>query len=61
MNLLYIPEKGQFGASHTYGKAVLGLMIAWALNYFYTLQTETPFEYLHALRRSWFTGMFFTL
>jgi hypothetical protein len=60
MNLLYIPSRGDFGASHKYGKAVFGLMIAWALNWFYTVQTETPFPYVHALRRSWFTGLLFT-
>jgi hypothetical protein len=60
MNLLYKPTQGEFGASHKYGKAVLGLMIAWGLNFLYTVQTETPFEYQHALRRSWFTGLMFS-
>ena len=32
-NLVYVAMSGSFGASLTYGKAVLGLLIAWALNY----------------------------
>lgn len=33
MNLLYTATKGEFGASPMFGKAALGLLVAWALNY----------------------------
>lgn len=42
MNFLYVAGRNGagFGASHTYGKAVMGLMIAWALNYLYMIPGE---------------------
>jgi hypothetical protein len=33
MNLLYTAGTGDLGASAKFGRAVLGLMVAWALNY----------------------------
>ena len=33
MNLLYTVTKVSVGASEAYGKACLGLMIAWGINY----------------------------
>lgn len=41
-NLLYVAGKhgAGLGASHEYGKAVMGLMIAWALNYLYMIPGE---------------------
>ena len=32
-NLVFVASSRSSGASVTYGKAVMGLMIAWALNY----------------------------
>ncbi|RSH88423.1 uncharacterized protein EHS24_000968 [Apiotrichum porosum] len=57
MNLLYTATKGEFGASPMFGKAALGLLVAWALNYLYMTPVEGPYPYEHAVRRSWFTGM----
>ncbi|ORY30203.1 bacterial low temperature requirement A protein-domain-containing protein [Naematelia encephala] len=59
MNLLYQAGKGDLGASHIYWKAVMGLMVAWALNYLYFLPNEPNNEYEHALRRSWLSGITF--
>lgn len=33
MNLVYTAVKGEIGVSRQYGKAALGLMVAWAINY----------------------------
>lgn len=33
MNLLYVAGHSDLGASQKFGKAALGLMVAWALNY----------------------------
>jgi hypothetical protein len=32
-NLLYIAEPGEYGAGAKFGKASLGFMVAWAINY----------------------------
>ncbi|WOO82402.1 uncharacterized protein LOC62_04G005891 [Vanrija pseudolonga] len=48
------------GLSPKYGKAVLGLMVAWALNFLYTIPSEELNQYTHALRRSWLTGLLFS-
>ncbi|KAL1408821.1 hypothetical protein Q8F55_005635 [Vanrija albida] len=48
------------GLSPKYGKAVLGLMVAWALNFLYTIPSEELNKYTHALRRSWVTGLLFS-
>ncbi|GMK53530.1 hypothetical protein CspeluHIS016_0101160 [Cutaneotrichosporon spelunceum] len=59
-NLLYIAAPGEFGAGNKFGKASLGFMVAWALNYLYTLPSDTHIiRYTHALRRSWLTGILF--
>ncbi|KAK8847689.1 hypothetical protein IAR55_005548 [Kwoniella newhampshirensis] len=60
MNLVYTAGTSDLGASAKYGKAVLGLMVAWALNYMYMIPYEPNCEYEHALRRSWFSGICFT-
>ncbi|ODO11235.1 hypothetical protein I350_00010 [Cryptococcus amylolentus CBS 6273] len=57
----YTAAKGEMGVSHEFGKAALGLMVAWALNYLYMLPSEPSAEYEHALRRSWLTGVLFNL
>lgn len=33
MNLVYTAVMGEIGVSHQFGKAALGLMVAWAINY----------------------------
>ncbi|BEJ13712.1 hypothetical protein CspHIS471_0308860 [Cutaneotrichosporon sp. HIS471] len=59
-NLLYIAKPGEYGAGHQFGKASLGFMVAWALNYMYTLPSDQHIiRYTHALRRSWLTGVLF--
>ncbi|BEI83165.1 hypothetical protein CcaverHIS002_0310330 [Cutaneotrichosporon cavernicola] len=59
-NLLYIAKPGEYGVGHQFGKASLGFMVAWALNYMYTLPSdEHIIRYTHALRRSWVTGVLF--
>ncbi|KIR24869.1 hypothetical protein I307_05834 [Cryptococcus deuterogattii 99/473] len=55
MNLVYTATKGEIGVSHQFGKAALGLMVAWAINYL-----EPNADYEHALRHSWFSGVCFT-
>ncbi|OXG80481.1 hypothetical protein C345_05169 [Cryptococcus neoformans A2-102-5] len=60
MNLVYTAVKGEIGVSHQFGKAALGLMVAWAINYLYMLPSEPNAEYEHALRHSWFSGICFT-
>ncbi|WVQ77601.1 hypothetical protein IAR50_007289 [Cryptococcus sp. DSM 104548] len=57
MNVVYTTSKGEIGVSHGFGKAALGLMVAWAINYLYMLPSEPSAEYEHALRRSWLTGI----
>ncbi|KLT41203.1 hypothetical protein CC85DRAFT_312927 [Cutaneotrichosporon oleaginosum] len=59
-NLLYIAEPGEYGAGAKFQKASLGFMVAWAINYLYTLPSDTHLiRYTHALRRSWLTGILF--
>lgn len=51
-----------YGAGPMYGKAALGLMVAWALNFIYTIPTDSNVvRYEHALRHSWLTGVCFNL
>ncbi|ODO03664.1 hypothetical protein L198_02515, partial [Cryptococcus wingfieldii CBS 7118] len=59
MNVVYTAANGEMGVSHEFGKAALGLMVAWALNYLYMLPSEPSAEYEHAFRRSWLTGVCF--
>lgn len=42
MNLLYTASKGEFGASPEFGKAAMGLMIAWAMNYLCVARGHWP-------------------
>lgn len=41
MHLTFTATAGNYGASPMYGKACLGLMVAWALNYLYTIPSDT--------------------
>ncbi|RSH92466.1 hypothetical protein EHS25_008882 [Saitozyma podzolica] len=60
MNLLYTATAADLGVSLKFGKAALGLMVAWAMNYLYLFPFEPNMEYEHALRHSWVTGVLFT-
>jgi len=61
MNLLYTASKKDLGLSAKFGRATLGMMTAWALNYLSLLPSEPNSEYEHALRRSWFSGICFSV
>ena len=80
MNLLYTATKADIGASIKFGRAALGLMVAWAFNYLsvfdratglarhsklsrsrYMIPSEPNNHYEHALRRSWFSGVCFSM
>ncbi|WVQ80108.1 hypothetical protein IAT38_002209 [Cryptococcus sp. DSM 104549] len=56
MNLVYTAGKGDIGASAKFGKASLGLVVAWSMNWLYMLPSEPNAEYEHALRWSWLSG-----
>lgn len=40
MNLLYVAGHSDLGASLKFGKAAMGLMVAWALNYLCVKATD---------------------
>ncbi|KAK4688918.1 hypothetical protein P7C73_g1188, partial [Tremellales sp. Uapishka_1] len=44
INLIYVASASDFGVSRKYGKAVMGLMVAWAINWLYSLPMDENHE-----------------
>ncbi|BEJ04065.1 hypothetical protein CcaverHIS641_0112400 [Cutaneotrichosporon cavernicola] len=59
VGLVYTATEGQVGASYRWGKACLGLMVAFGVNLIYGMPMERVNKFQHALRRSWWTAHLF--